>query len=133
MFYVSAVMAVNLYGKNYPELFGTLGASPNLVCVRADSGITSLAQLIAMAKAQPDRFNYASPGIGTTPHLAGEVLKLRTGIQLQHVPFLGAKASLCCLATFNSLNSFSPGSTIFSSRSRTLSTKAVYSDLSKSY
>ncbi|MFC7477103.1 Bug family tripartite tricarboxylate transporter substrate binding protein [Dankookia sp. GCM10030260] len=69
---------------------GTLGASPNLVCVRADSGITSLAQLIAMAKAQPDRFNYASPGIGTTPHLAGEVLKLRTGIQLQHVPFLGA-------------------------------------------
>jgi tripartite-type tricarboxylate transporter receptor subunit TctC len=69
---------------------GTLGASPNLVCVRTDSGITSLHQLIAMAKAQPDRFNYASPGIGTTPHLAGEVLKLRTGIQMQHVPFLGA-------------------------------------------
>lgn len=69
---------------------GTLGASPNLVCVRADSGITSLHQLIAMAKAQPDRFDYASPGIGTTPHLAGEVLKLRTGIQMQHVPFQGA-------------------------------------------
>jgi len=69
---------------------GTLGASPNLVCVRADSGITSLHQLIAMAKAQPDRFNYGSPGIGTTPHLAGEVLKLRTGIQMQHIPFLGA-------------------------------------------
>jgi tripartite-type tricarboxylate transporter receptor subunit TctC len=69
---------------------GTLGASPNLICVRADSGITSLQQLIALAKARPDRFNYASPGIGTTPHLAGEVLKLRTGIQMQHVPFLGA-------------------------------------------
>ncbi|WP_431269701.1 Bug family tripartite tricarboxylate transporter substrate binding protein [Dankookia sp. P2] len=69
---------------------GTLGASPNLICVRADSGITSLAQLIALAKAQPERFNYASPGIGTTPHLAGEVLKLRTGIQMQHIPFLGA-------------------------------------------
>ena len=69
---------------------GTLGASPNLICVRADSGITSLHQLIAMARAQPDRFNYGSPGIGTTPHLAGEVLKLRTGIQLQHIPFLGA-------------------------------------------
>lgn len=68
----------------------TLGASPNLVCVRSDSGITSLRQLIAMAKAQPDRFDYASPGIGTTPHLAGEVLKLRTGIQMQHVPFQGA-------------------------------------------
>ncbi|MDO9708598.1 Bug family tripartite tricarboxylate transporter substrate binding protein [Paracraurococcus lichenis] len=69
---------------------GTLGASPNLICVRTDSGITSLHQLIAMGKAQPDRFNYASPGIGTTPHLAGEVLKLRTGLQMQHVPFQGA-------------------------------------------
>ena len=40
---------------------GTLGASPNLVCVRADSGITSLAQLIAMAKAQPDRVQLRQP------------------------------------------------------------------------
>ena len=69
---------------------GTLGASPNLICVRADSGIASFAELIAAAKANPDRFNYASPGIGTTPHLAGEVLKLRTGVSLTHVPFLGA-------------------------------------------
>ena len=69
---------------------GTLGASPNLICVRPDTGITTLAQLIAAAKAQPDRFNYASPGIGTTPHLAGEVLKLRTGAPIQHIPFLGA-------------------------------------------
>jgi len=38
----------------------------------------------------PERFNYASPGIGTTPHLAGEILKLRTGIAIQHIPFLGA-------------------------------------------
>lgn len=69
---------------------GTLGASPNLICVRADSGIVTLAELIVQARANPERFNYASPGIGTTPHLAGEVLKLRTGIALQHIPFLGA-------------------------------------------
>jgi tripartite-type tricarboxylate transporter receptor subunit TctC len=68
---------------------GTLSASPNVVCVRSDSPIKSLPELIALAKASPDRFNYASPGTGTTPHLAGEVLKLRTGIQMQHVPFLG--------------------------------------------
>ncbi|MCO6415468.1 tripartite tricarboxylate transporter substrate binding protein, partial [Siccirubricoccus sp. KC 17139] len=68
----------------------TLGASPNLVCVRPDTGIKTLAELVAAAKAQPDRFNYASPGIGTTPHLAGEVLKLRTGAPIQHIPFLGA-------------------------------------------
>ena len=69
---------------------GTLGASPNLICVRSDSGITSFAALIAAARTNPERFNYASPGIGTTPHLAGEVLKLRTGVNLTHVPFLGA-------------------------------------------
>jgi tripartite-type tricarboxylate transporter receptor subunit TctC len=68
---------------------GTLSASPNVVCVRSDSPIKSLPELIALAKASPDRFNYASPGIGTTPHLAGEVLKLRTGMPMTHVPFQG--------------------------------------------
>jgi tripartite-type tricarboxylate transporter receptor subunit TctC len=68
---------------------GTLSASPNVVCVRTDSPIKSLPELIALAKANPERFNYASPGIGTTPHLAGEVLKLRTGMPMTHVPFQG--------------------------------------------
>ena len=68
---------------------GTLSASPNVICVPSDSPITSLAELLAQAKAHPDRFNYASPGIGTTPHLAGEVLKLRTGAPLTHVPYQG--------------------------------------------
>jgi tripartite-type tricarboxylate transporter receptor subunit TctC len=68
---------------------GTLSASPNVVCVRTESPIRSLPELIALAKANPDRFNYASPGIGTTPHLAGEVLKLRTGMPMTHVPFQG--------------------------------------------
>ncbi|MBL6459608.1 tripartite tricarboxylate transporter substrate binding protein [Belnapia sp. T6] len=68
----------------------TLGASPNVIAVLPSSGIDSLQDLIAQAKAHPDRFNYASPGIGTTPHLAGELLKLRTSIGMQHVPFSGA-------------------------------------------
>jgi tripartite-type tricarboxylate transporter receptor subunit TctC len=68
----------------------TLGASPNVIAVLPSSGIVSLQDLITRAKANPDRFNYASPGIGTTPHLAGEVLKLRTGMAMQHVPFSGA-------------------------------------------
>jgi len=68
----------------------TLGASPNVLAVRPNSGIASLQDLIAQAKASPDKFNYASPGIGTTPHLAGELLKLRAGFEMQHVPFSGA-------------------------------------------
>ncbi len=58
-----------------------------MVAVRADSAIRSLADLVAQAKARP--LNYASPGVGTTPHLAGEVLKQRTGIDLLHIPYSG--------------------------------------------
>jgi tripartite-type tricarboxylate transporter receptor subunit TctC len=54
------------------------------------SGITSMAQLVARAKAAPDALSYASAGIGTTPHLAGELLKIAAGIQITHVPYPGA-------------------------------------------
>jgi tripartite-type tricarboxylate transporter receptor subunit TctC len=63
--------------------------APNVIFVRSDSGITSLADLIAKAKAAPDKFNYASPGVGTKSHLTGELLKLRAGINMVHIPFRG--------------------------------------------
>ena len=68
----------------------TLGASPNVVAVKPDSRFASLPALIAFAKANPDRLNWASPGSGTTPHLAGEIIRLRTGIQVQHIGYAGA-------------------------------------------
>ena len=46
--------------------------------------------MIARAKANPNELNYASPGIGTTPHLSGELFKIVAGIQMTHVPFSGA-------------------------------------------
>jgi tripartite-type tricarboxylate transporter receptor subunit TctC len=49
-----------------------------------------LAEVLAAARAIPDRMNYASSGVGTTPHLAGEVLKLRAGVAMQHIVFAGA-------------------------------------------
>jgi tripartite-type tricarboxylate transporter receptor subunit TctC len=64
--------------------------APNVIVVRADSGISSMADLVAQAKANPAKFNYASPGAGTKSHLTGELLKLRAGIQMVHVPFRGA-------------------------------------------
>ena len=45
---------------------------------------------MAQAKANPAKFNYASPGAGTKSQLTGELLKLRAGIQMVHVPFRGA-------------------------------------------
>jgi tripartite-type tricarboxylate transporter receptor subunit TctC len=64
--------------------------APNVLVVRPDSGINSIADLVAQAKANPQKFNYSSPGAGTKSHLTGELLKLRGGIQMVHVPFRGA-------------------------------------------
>jgi tripartite-type tricarboxylate transporter receptor subunit TctC len=67
-----------------------IGASPNAFVLPPQSDVKSLPDFIAKAKANPGKLNWTSPGAGTTPHLAGEVLKLRTGINMQHIPFAGA-------------------------------------------
>ena len=67
-----------------------IGASPNAFVVPAQSEIKSMPEFIAKARANPGKLNWTSPGVSTTPHLAGEVLKLRTGISMQHIPFAGA-------------------------------------------
>ena len=63
--------------------------APNVLFVKPDSGITSIADLVAKAKAEPSKYNYASPGVGTKSHLTGELLKLRAGISIQHIPYRG--------------------------------------------
>ena len=63
--------------------------APNVLFVRPDSGITSIADLVAKAKAEPTKYNYASPGVGTKSHLTGEQLKLRANIHIQHIPYRG--------------------------------------------
>jgi tripartite-type tricarboxylate transporter receptor subunit TctC len=67
-----------------------LGASPNVILTRPNSGIASVADLIAKAKAEPGKINYATPGAGSVSHLSVEFLKLRAGISIVHVPFFGA-------------------------------------------
>jgi tripartite-type tricarboxylate transporter receptor subunit TctC len=67
-----------------------LGTSPNVFLANPGIGINSMAELIARARANPNELNYASPGVGTTPHLSAELLKITSGIQITHVPFSGA-------------------------------------------
>jgi tripartite-type tricarboxylate transporter receptor subunit TctC len=57
----------------------------------------TLGEFIAYAKANPGRLNYASPSVGTTPHLAVERLKQLTGIDLVHVPYQGAPPAMQAL------------------------------------
>lgn len=67
-----------------------LGATPNVFIADPKSGIRSIADLVAKAKADPGSISYGSSGIGTTPHLSGEFLKIAAGIKMTHVPFGGA-------------------------------------------
>jgi tripartite-type tricarboxylate transporter receptor subunit TctC len=71
-----------------------LDTSPNVFIATPASGITSIKQLVERAKANPNELSYASAGIGTTPHLATELLKIAAGINITHVPYQGASQAL---------------------------------------
>jgi tripartite-type tricarboxylate transporter receptor subunit TctC len=65
---------------------------PNILAVPVGSPLTSVRSFIDYAKANPGKVTYSSPGIGTTPHLSGELFKRMAGIELIHVPYRGAGA-----------------------------------------
>ncbi len=67
---------------------------PLIIAVRADRNINSLAELVQRMQAQPGRWNYATPGIGTPSHLVGAKLAKVTGQDITHVPFRGGAPSL---------------------------------------
>jgi len=67
-----------------------LGASPNVILTRPESGIASVQDLVAKAKTEPGKLTYSSPGVGSVSQLAVELLELRTSTKLVHVPYQGA-------------------------------------------
>jgi tripartite-type tricarboxylate transporter receptor subunit TctC len=69
-----------------------VGLYVNLLVVPNSSPVKSVQEFIALAKANPGKITFASPGVGTSPHLAGELFKRRAGIELTHVPYRGTGA-----------------------------------------
>ena len=63
---------------------------PVIYAVRPDIGVKSMQELIAYAKTRAGGLNYSTPGAGTLPHLAAELLKLNAGIEMVHIPYPGA-------------------------------------------
>ena len=63
---------------------------PLIFLATPESGITSVKDLIAKARAAPGKLNYASAGIGGTQHLSGEMLKSRAGVFITHIPYRGS-------------------------------------------
>lgn len=64
--------------------------APMALVARNDWPVRDLADLLRQAKAQPGKFSFASSGAGSTTHLAGELFKVRAGVDILHVPYRGA-------------------------------------------
>ena len=94
-------MAINKYLYDSiayePEQFSPVSVltnSPNVLVVHPKLGVSNVRQLIAKAKAEPDKLNYGSSGVGTTTHLSTELFKSMTGTRMVHIPYKGAAAYL---------------------------------------
>jgi tripartite-type tricarboxylate transporter receptor subunit TctC len=97
----SGIIASPALYKNLPyDIFkdlvpiAELAGGPNVIVANPNAGIASLGEMIAQAKADPEKLNYASPGVGTTPQLAMELLKLRAGIKVTHVAYAGGSGAM---------------------------------------
>lgn len=72
-------------------------ANPNVLVVNADFPAKTVGELIAMAKANPGKYSFASSGRGQSIHMSGELLKVQAGIDIIHVPYKGAGPALADL------------------------------------
>jgi tripartite-type tricarboxylate transporter receptor subunit TctC len=95
-------LAINptLYGKlpydPLKDLVPVVGvaAAPVVLVVAANSPYTSLADVVAAARAKPGAIMYASPGNGTVSHLAGERLQRAAGVRFEHIPYKGSSQAM---------------------------------------
>jgi len=67
-----------------------LGYAPNVLVIRSSTPAKNVKELIALAKSHPGQLTYASPGVGSTNHLAGEMFRLATGVDIVHIPYKGS-------------------------------------------
>jgi tripartite-type tricarboxylate transporter receptor subunit TctC len=98
------IAAVSILPSLYPKLpydpvrdfapISLVAISPQMVVVHPSLPVKSIKELIALAKARPGQVHYASPGIGTVQHFAGELFKLQAKVDMLHVAYKGAGPSV---------------------------------------
>jgi tripartite-type tricarboxylate transporter receptor subunit TctC len=76
------------------EPISIAASSPNVVVVSPNVAAKNMQELAEAIRRDPDKYSFGSAGIGTTPHLSGELFRLSAGIKLVHVPFAGAGPAL---------------------------------------
>ncbi|MDB5866658.1 MAG: hypothetical protein JWO70_4464, partial [Betaproteobacteria bacterium] len=116
MLFQSAGLAVNqtLFKKlNYNAVRDfapvvLVSSTPLVLAVHPSVPAKTVKELIAIAKAKPDQLNYASPGSGTTSHLATELMKTMTGTKMTHIPYKGSGPATTALLGGEIALMFSP-------------------------
>ena len=94
------VITPSLYSKVTNDPIGDftpitdLGSVPLIMVVNKDVPVTDVKSLVGYAKANPGKVSFASSGVGASSHLAGEMLKTLTGIDISHVPYRGSAPAL---------------------------------------
>jgi tripartite-type tricarboxylate transporter receptor subunit TctC len=79
--------------KDFTPVAG-VATVPHILVVPASSSATTVPALIAMLKAAPGKYNFASQGAGTLSHLESELFKIKTGVDVLHVPYKGSSQAL---------------------------------------
>ncbi len=79
------------------QTIAVVGSSPLVLVSNPSVPASTLAALVDYARANPGKLNFASAGIGTTPHMAGELLSLRANMQMTHVPYKGSGPAMADL------------------------------------
>jgi tripartite-type tricarboxylate transporter receptor subunit TctC len=105
LLFVGAPNAINaaLYAKLNFEFVrdiapvAAIASVPMVLIVHPSVPATSIPEFIAYARANPSKVNMASSGVGTTPHLAGELFKMMADVDIQHVPYRGAAPGMADL------------------------------------
>jgi tripartite-type tricarboxylate transporter receptor subunit TctC len=85
-----------------------------ILVVHPSTGVGSVRELIALVKSKPDGLTYASTGVGTAPHLSGELFNMRTGAKVVHVPYQGSPQAATDLIAGRVNMMFSPASAVVS-------------------
>jgi len=88
--------------------------APVILVVHPSTGVKSVSELIALAKAKPGEILYASTGVGTAPHLAAELFDTRAGVKMVHVPYQGSPQAVTDLIAGRTAVMFSPASAVIS-------------------
>ena len=89
-----------------------IGNVPNVLVVHPSLKVSSVAELIALAKARPGALSFASSGVGTSPHLSGELFARMAGITMVHVPYKGSTPAVTDLLGGQVQLMFAPASTV---------------------